>query len=153
MPQSSIQVANAGESGIHLTRSVNALACLASGLRERTWNNYKVMQDDKKQEGRSQALPSLAVRRLVNWYKVANTAIKRYNHVAKGQELWWLKENLHLWVSHKKDVLKDALDRGDILQIDVLNAVVCDCSSRNFSYFIVLRALTLYHSSRSISSN
>lgn len=111
------------------------------------------MQDDKTQEGRFQTLPSLAVRRLVNWYQVANTAIKRYNHVAGGHELWWLKENLHLWVSHKHDVFKDALDRGDILQIDVLNAVVCDCSSRKFSHFIVLRALTLYHSSRSISSS
>ena len=117
MPQSSRKVANAAEHGLHLTGPVTALACLASDRKESTWRTYKLLEESRRK-------PPVAVQRPVNWYQVADTAIKRYTHVTEGHQLWWFKEKLYRWLLHKHVVLQDALEKGVILQIDVLNGVV-----------------------------
>ncbi|KWU43723.1 hypothetical protein RHOSPDRAFT_26136 [Rhodotorula sp. JG-1b] len=83
----------------------------------RLWDDYKRMTGATYR-------PPAAVRRLVDWYQVAVQLIQRYSSVTKGYLLWSVKENLHLWVSRKRDVLQEARDCGEILQIDVLNAVL-----------------------------
>lgn len=76
--------------------------------------------------------------RAVEWYRIADQAAVRYYSVPTGDRVrYTLKSSIHSWLLRKHAVLQDALEKVVILQIDVLNAVVCDCSSRNFRHFFV----------------
>ena len=70
-----------------------------------------------------------SARRADRWYAIAREGIKPFNSVKRGDPLWPSKGQLYLWLFRKHDVLLDALNRRDILPIDVLDAVVRGFSS------------------------
>lgn len=74
--------------------------------------------------------------RAVEWYDVTKETLGRYSQVRRGDTLWQLKMDLHCWFVHKHAVLQDALYGGVILEIDVHNAVVCDCFFSKSSQFL-----------------
>ena len=117
MPQSQVQRDNQPNRGITLRSALGDLGRLASNLETTHWRS---LRNSHRHD---------SVQRVARWHSVAIKASSRYNSVRRGHELWDLKQSLYHWLTHKHSVLKDALRRGEILQVDVLNAVVCDYSS------------------------
>lgn len=77
------------------------------------------------QHTRGPATPDASARRVDRWYEIALEGIKAFDEVTRNHRLLWpSKESIHRWLSRKHDVLFDALSRGDILPIDVLDAVL-----------------------------
>ena len=72
-----------------------------------------------------------SARRAVRWYEIAHEGIKTFKgaRIRQNAPLYPLKQQIYLWLSRKHDVLFDALSKGEILPIDVLDAVVRDFSS------------------------
>lgn len=105
MPQSHTKRVDATAGGIRLTTALQLLAFLAcpSDKTMTDWHNLSRRRD-------------VSVQRIVRWYQVAKEAIGRYDYTASHNELWDLKNFLHSWFLHKHSVLKDALNREEILQ-------------------------------------
>ena len=106
---------------------INKLALLASGVSSRNWisRNCHETRPDQRLDASAQ--------RVRRWHdEFAREVITAYAHVNKrsGKGHWQLKTALYKWLDRKHAVLKDALHQGDILQIDVLDAVVCRFSSQ-----------------------
>ena len=102
-----------------LLPSLGKLARLASGMTQEGWNARK----------RKPHMVDASARRADRWYAIAREGIKPFNSVKRGDPLWPSKGQLYLWLFRKHDVLLDALNRRDILPIDVLDAVVRGFSS------------------------
>ena len=81
-----------------------------------------------------------SARRAIEWHRITEAVVQPYYVFAQKNfpgRLYEVKKKLFFWFSHKHAVLQDALKKGDILQVDVLNAVVCDCSPVVFRRFLM----------------
>lgn len=116
MPQSHIKSETVKvPRSVNLNYHLNNLAFLASGATQSTWKK-RVEQPD---------MADASTRRAHRWCEIAQKFLEGYD--SKHQHFPSpVKREICRWLLHKHSVLNAALRRGDILQIDVLDAVVCD---------------------------
>ena len=121
MPQTHLEAATPTITFLNLKTPLSKLGRLASGMSQKAW---------EYQDHRPETVDASA-RRAVRWYEIAREGIKAFQdeRIARGNPLWTFKREIYCWLLRKHDVLLDALNRGDILPIDVLDAVVRGFSS------------------------
>lgn len=112
----------AGQERIGLFEALNALARLASGVSARAW----------KQRNQYPQKLDASARRAHRWYDIARAELAGYS----TSEASIPKKSIYRWLSRKHAVLYRALHAGEILQIDVLDAVVRDFPSECSSSFL-----------------
>lgn len=126
---------------IGLQAPVWDLAQLASGTSPEAWRSRKA---DKYLDATH--------RRIVRWTKACNVMLRRWFAVKARGGYSLAKADLSVWLRTKYKTLSQALERGEILQIDVLDAVVRSPSS-TASAPAYCSLLTSSHSFRSTSRN
>ena len=121
MPQTHLEAATPTITYLNLKTPLSKLGRLASGMSQKAWE-YR--------DHRPETVDASA-RRAVRWYEIAREGIKAFQdaRITAGTPLWNVKRQTYLWLLRKHQVLLDALNRGDILPIDVLDAVVRGFSS------------------------
>lgn len=113
MPQSQIELPAPSASNVR--QAINKLGHLASGLTSAVWGHRNL-------QGKTF---DTSAGRAVEWCRIAGKAATKYYDVPTGDSVRYpLKSSIHSWLRRKHAVLPDALKKGDILQTDVLNAVV-----------------------------
>lgn len=102
---------------------LNNLARLAAGVGYNTWN---------LRHNRLRTL-DLSALRVHRWNEASRQMADRWTTVRRSNLLMQEKRDMSLWLVRKHAVLSHALSVGEILQIDVLDAVVrrssCGCPS------------------------
>lgn len=111
-----LALTNAAEwPGVTMDLSLHNLARLAAGVSYNTWNQRRA---------RLRGLDASA-RRVHWWHAASHDLIRRWHLVTRrSHPLREKKKELARWLFRKHAVLSHALASGEILQIDVLDAVV-----------------------------
>lgn len=121
---------------------LNNLARLAAGVGYNTWN---------LRHNRLRTL-DLSALRVHRWNEASRQMAYRWTTVKRSNLLMKEKRDMSLWLVRKHAVLAHALSVGEILQIDVLAAVVRRSSCGCLSPLSDLTRL-FPHSSKSMSRN
>lgn len=99
---------------------------LPIGLRDRVWDLAQLASGENPeawQNCRAYKFLDPAHRRIVRWMKACNVKLRRWFAVKAGDWYELQKAKLSAWLQTKHKTLSKAIGAGEILQIDVLDAV------------------------------